>query len=242
MLCPNRTTLKKTPPHPLGSSHFSQLTQSWLTWKADAQAWPKGQWQATSFLSFSWPSSFDSFVYLRKQGVLSKILRFSYCPSFPKGGLPLTKFLFHPMESGNVTGELAGVTWTLESFNWNEDFPPNPLSLFCHQLLCFGVHVHIYMCLTSQTISVNRQPFHYFRIIACFPWDRIVCHPSFPLTLLPLTSPSMQQRDFIPICFCPLKIYLFPFLSFVLISLICQKNITGGIKSGLFWTLPLLFS
>lgn len=98
VLCPNRTTLKK--PH---------LTQPWLTWKADAQAWPKGQWQATSFLSFSWPSSFNSFVYLRKQGVVSKILRFSYCPSFPKGGLPLTEFLFHPMESGNVTGELAGV-------------------------------------------------------------------------------------------------------------------------------------
>lgn len=146
------------------------------------------------------------------------------------------------MESGNVTGELAGVTWTLESFNWNEDFPPNPLSLSCHQLLCFGLHVHIYMCLTSQTISGNRQPFHYFRIIACFPRDRMVCHPSFPLTLLPLTSPSMQQRDFIPICFCPLKIYLFRFLLFVLISLICQNTTAGGIKSGLFWTLPLLFS
>lgn len=135
------------------------------------------------------------------------------------------------MESGNVTSQESWLEWL---GHWDHLIEMRTFNLTlwaCHQLLCFDtrvcVHVFHFLDYLSQQAAFSLLQNHCMLSTGQDGVPSIFSQHYYP------TSPSMQQRDFTT-CFCPLKIFFFSFLSFVLISLIYQNTTPGGLKSDLF--------
>jgi hypothetical protein len=249
VLCTNKTIFTKSMSYPSSSSHRPKSTQSWLTWNTEeyeCTACPEGtERQPLCSLASAGPTPLTVLSTWGKDGVLSKIwskiqllsklpkrCAYHFFTAFPQE----TELPFPPKESGKVTGELVGLRHWDPLTERNEDFQPNLLKLVIRHLLCFA-------CVCVYTHTHTHTHTHIYTYIFFHFWDNCSRQAAFSLLshhyMLPtgqdgvasifcpqhyyLSSPSMQRKDFIPICFCPLKIYFLSFPSHVLTSLPFDK-------------------